>query len=94
MNDLKKDAEKLNNPDDFAKYGKLRRVLSKKEKEVEKLKAKADASLAGLLSPKVLSPSKSSEAASKKTEEESELMFEEAKNVKDDPPLVPDAAMP
>ena len=91
---MKKDAEKLNNPDDFAKYGKLRRVLSKKEKELEKLKAKADASLAGLLSPKVLSPSKSSEAASKKTEEESELMFEEAKNVKDDPPLVPDAAMP
>ena len=61
---------------------------------MEKLKAKADASLAGLLSPKALSPSKSSEAASKKTEEESELMFEEAKNVKDDPPLVPDAAMP
>ena len=94
LNDLKKDAEKLNNPDDFAKYGKLRRVLAKKEKELEKLKVKADQSIVGLLSPKVLSPSKSSEAGSKKTENESELMFEEAKNVKEDPPLVPDATMP
>ena len=37
LNDLKKDAEKLNNPDDFAKYGKLRRVLAKKEKERRRL---------------------------------------------------------
>ena len=49
---MQKDAEKLNNPDDFARYGKLRRVLSKKEKELEKLKVKADKSVIELLSPK------------------------------------------
>ena len=44
VSELKKDAEKHNNPDEFAKYGKLRRILSKKEKELEKLKVKADQS--------------------------------------------------
>ena len=90
---MQKDAEKLNNPDDFARYGKLRRVLSKKEKELEKLKAKADQSVLELLSPKSKAKSLQAEANSSKTEEESELMFEEAKNV-EEPPLVPDAAMP
>ena len=90
---MQKEAEKLNNPDDFAKYGKLRRVLSKKEKELEKLKTKADQSVIELLSPKSSAKSLQAEAGSTKTEDESELMFEEAKNVAD-PPLVPDAAMP
>jgi len=35
---MKEEAEKHNNPEGFAKFGKLRRQISKKEKELPKLK--------------------------------------------------------
>ena len=78
---MHKDAEKYNNPDDFAKYGKLRRQLAKKEKDLPKLKEKAEKSKTQL--------SEIKEETKEKNEDECELLFEEAKNF-DDVPLVPD----
>ena len=58
----------------------MRRQIMKKEKELPKLKEKADKSkLAPVIPPKEES----------KEEDENELLIEEAKNI-DDAPLVPD----
>ena len=39
---MKKECVKFNNPDDFAKYGKMQRQITKLEKELKKLKDSAD----------------------------------------------------
>ena len=78
---MKIEAEKHNNPEEFAKFGKLRRQISKKEKDLSKLKEESEKSK---LAPQV------PEKENTKENEESELLVEEAKNMEDSPPLVPD----
>jgi len=41
---MKKECANYENPENFAKYGKMQRQLVKMEKEVQKLKIKADES--------------------------------------------------
>ena len=41
---MKKECVKYENPDDYAKYGKMQRQILKLEKELSKLKEKADQS--------------------------------------------------
>ena len=44
LDKMKKEAAQYENPDDFAKYGKMQRQMLKIEKELDKLKVKADQS--------------------------------------------------
>ena len=85
---MKTEAERHNNPDSFAMYGKLRRQLAKKEKELPELKRQAERSRS-LLPPMSMIKEASRESREADPTEECELFFEEAKNF-DDPPLVPD----
>jgi len=39
---MKKESARYENPDDFAKYGKMQRQILKMEKELKNLKSKAD----------------------------------------------------
>ena len=78
---MKKESEKYNNPDDFAKYGKMQRQLLKREKELKKLKEMADKSM--------LDPN--AEFITEGGDDDDQLLIEEAKNTEDDPPLVPDS---
>ena len=82
VDEMKTEAEKYNNPEGFSKYGKLRRQLMKKEKELPKLKEIADQSK--------LAPAKVEKEEKKEEDDGNELLVEEATNVADDPPLVPD----
>ena len=88
---MKAEAERHNNPDGFAMFGKLNRQIVKKEKTLAELKKKAEKSRTQLPPMEII------KEASRETDrtEESELFFEEEKKTVDSPlPVQPPMVIP
>ena len=68
---LKKESVKYENPDDYAKYGKMQRQILKMEKDLKKLKDEADKSQTREPEP------------GEEEEDEQPMLIEEAKNTQE-----------
>ena len=73
IEDMKKESEEYNTPENFSKYGKMQRQILKLEKELKTLKEKADQSL---LNPQPEAP----EEEKKDDDDDNQLIVEEARN--------------